>query len=257
MLGQFNRLLLSFDLLEGPWDDALLWTQLPAATRRQILDEYHAAGIALMVSAFGATDVPTTVGADPVGVANSIATFVKQYEFDGVDIDYEDFGAFALGTGAQWLITFQTQLRSQLGSGYLISHAPVAPWFDRAAYKDGAYAAVYSAVGNTIDFFNLQYYNQYSAFTDCTSLITDSGSTQWPGVAIQQLHEQQGIPYDKLVLGKPISTAAQNNGGYMDPSALAQCVAQGKALGWPGSVMFWQWSASINAAQVIQEVIGN
>jgi chitinase len=37
-------------------------------------------------------------------VANSIATFVKQYEFDGVDIDYEDFGAFALGTGAQWLV---------------------------------------------------------------------------------------------------------------------------------------------------------
>jgi hypothetical protein len=84
-------------------------------------------------------------------------------------------------------------------------------------------------------------------FTDCTSLITDSGSTR-SGVAIQQLHEQQGIPYDKLVLGKPISTAAQNNGGYMDPSALAQCVAQGKALGWSGSVMFWQWSASIVSA---------
>ena len=50
---------------------------------------FQAAGIKLIVSAFGSTDAPTTSGADPTDTANTIANFVKQYSLDGVDIDYE------------------------------------------------------------------------------------------------------------------------------------------------------------------------
>ena len=58
-----------------------------------------------MVSAFGSTgtsefdgqenraddysDSPTSNGADPVKTAQDLATWVKQYGLDGVDIDYE------------------------------------------------------------------------------------------------------------------------------------------------------------------------
>lgn len=40
--------------------------QLSAAQRQSIKASYNAAGIKLMVSAFGATEAPTTAGLDPV-----------------------------------------------------------------------------------------------------------------------------------------------------------------------------------------------
>jgi hypothetical protein len=42
-----------------------------------------------MVSAFGSTDAPTSSGVDPVAIANTMAAWVKQYELDGIDVDYE------------------------------------------------------------------------------------------------------------------------------------------------------------------------
>lgn len=42
-----------------------------------------------MISAFGSTDVPTSTGADPIATANSMAAFVKKYQLDGIDVDYE------------------------------------------------------------------------------------------------------------------------------------------------------------------------
>ena len=46
-------------------------------------------GISLIVSTFGSTETPTTSGTDAVTVANNLASWVKQYDLQGVDIDYE------------------------------------------------------------------------------------------------------------------------------------------------------------------------
>ena len=81
--------MLSFWLIAGAWDKAYEWTTLTAAERATIKSQYNAAGIKLMVSAFGATDVPTTSRLDPVTVANNLAGWVKQWGLDGVDVDYE------------------------------------------------------------------------------------------------------------------------------------------------------------------------
>lgn len=72
--------------------------------RQATLDAYHKAGIALMVSAFGSTDQPTTWGKDPVQTAQDLAKFVIAYQFDGVDIDYEDMGAMNSNQAEAWLI---------------------------------------------------------------------------------------------------------------------------------------------------------
>lgn len=80
---------LSFLLLEGAWDKAEEWTTLTAAQRTTVKQQYANAGIKLLVSAFGSTDVPTTTGADPVATANTMAAWVKQYSLDGIDVDYE------------------------------------------------------------------------------------------------------------------------------------------------------------------------
>jgi chitinase len=74
---------------QGPFDNAQVWTQLSASQRSTIKAQYKAAGITLAVSAFGSTDKPTTQGYEPVALANKLSKFVKDYDLDGVDIDYE------------------------------------------------------------------------------------------------------------------------------------------------------------------------
>ena len=80
---------LSFLLTSGAADQALEWEELTDADRSSYKSQYSAAGISLIVSAFGATDSPTSSGADAATTANTIAAWVKQYQLDGVDVDYE------------------------------------------------------------------------------------------------------------------------------------------------------------------------
>jgi len=55
-LSSFNRFILAFWMNQaGGVDNAQAWEQFDASYKQQVLDEYHAAGIALMVSAFGST----------------------------------------------------------------------------------------------------------------------------------------------------------------------------------------------------------
>jgi chitinase len=76
-------------LTEGAFDKAAEWTQLTATQRATVKSQYAAAGIKIIVSLFGSTDVPTTSGADPIATANTMAAWVKQFDLDGVDVDYE------------------------------------------------------------------------------------------------------------------------------------------------------------------------
>jgi chitinase len=80
---------LSFLLLSGPADQALEWTLISASDRATIKSQYAAAGIKIVVSAFGSTDAPTSSGADPVATANTMAAWVKEFGLDGIDVDYE------------------------------------------------------------------------------------------------------------------------------------------------------------------------
>lgn len=144
---------------EGPQDNALAWTQATDKEREAVKKSFHDADIRLMVSAFGATDVPQS--GDGLGnatkTANRLADFVVKYGLDGVDVDYEELDLFANGKAVPWLKTLTKQLRERLPSPkYTISHAPLAPWFSRDVYKDGGYSAVNDEVGDLIDFYNVQ-----------------------------------------------------------------------------------------------------
>lgn len=109
----------------APADQASIWQSLTASQRSTIKAEYAAAGISLIVSAFGASENPTTDGHDATETANALASWVKAYDLDGVDVDYEDFAAFNSSAAAEtWLITFTSALRAQLPAGqFIISHA--------------------------------------------------------------------------------------------------------------------------------------
>ena len=107
-------------------DQAQNWQELTAAQRTSIKQQYNDAGISLIVSLFGSTETPTSAGVDPTDAANTIATWVKTYDVDGVDVDYEDFNAMNAqdGSAENWLTTFTKALRAQLPQGqYILTHA--------------------------------------------------------------------------------------------------------------------------------------
>jgi len=239
----FNVFILSFLLSTGPADQALEWTYLTNETRASIKSEYEAAGIKLMVSAFGSTDTPTTDGYDAVTLATTMAQWVIDWDLDGIDIDWEDFAAMNLqnGQAEYWLISFTETLRSMLPAGeYIITHAPVAPWFSGEKYPTGAYAIVNENAGYAIDWYNVQFYNQGATeYTNCSSLLTTS-STTWPYTALFQINFAAFVPLEKLVIGKPAAPTDATN-GYIDPATLATCVEQAVNQGWSAGVMTWEY----------------
>lgn len=238
----FNVFALAFLLTEGAFDKAEEWVQLSASDRAAIKSQYAAAGIKLIVSVFGSTDAPTSVGADPIATANTMANWVIEFSLDGIDVDYEDFNAIDAGDGKAeaWLTSFTKQLRSKLPQGqFILTHAPVAPWFSPNKFGGGAYLTVNKNVGSLIDWYNVQFYNQGTTeYTTCAGLLTAS-SSQWPQSALFQI-AASGVPLNKLVIGKP-GTSGDASNGFMSTSLLASCVAQAKAQGWNAGVMVWEY----------------
>ncbi|TFY79025.1 hypothetical protein EWM64_g4988, partial [Hericium alpestre] len=162
------------------------------------------------------------------------------YSLDGIDVDYEDFNAFDGGTGSAetWLESFTTQLRTQLPQGqYILTHAPVAPWFEANRWGGGGYLAIDKSVGSLIDWYNVQFYNQ-ATYTTCATLLTASDG-DFPGSALFQI-SANGVSLNKLVIGKPANSGDASD-GYIDPTTLAGCVSQAKSQGWNAGVMTWEY----------------
>ncbi|KAJ7116027.1 glycoside hydrolase [Mycena epipterygia] len=244
----FNVFALAFLLTEGAFDKAFEWTTLTDAQRASVKAQYAAAGIKLVVSVFGSSDVPTSTGVNPVTMATTMAEWVIQYNLDGIDVDYEDFNAFDAGDGKAeaWLISFTTQLRTLLPQGtYILTHAPVAPWFSPKIWGGGGYLKVHASVGNLIDWYNVQFYNQGSTeYTTCAGLLTTSSAT-WPGSALFQI-AASGVPLSKLVIGKPATTGEADN-GFMSAATLAGCLATAKSQGWNAGAMVWEYPGATAA----------
>ncbi|KAI0329700.1 glycoside hydrolase [Cubamyces sp. BRFM 1775] len=229
---------LSFLLLSGAADQAEAWAALSDSQKAAIKNEYNGANISIVVSAFGSTDAPTTTGADPVDTANTMAQWVLDNQLDGIDVDYEDLSAMNArdGSAEQWLVTFTQTLRKKLPKGhYLLTHAPVAPWFSPVFNATGAYLTVDQKAGDLIDWYNVQGADIY---TTCDSLLNTSGG-DWPGSSLHEI-ANAGVPLDKLVIGK-YATAADGATGFMDPQDLSQCIAQAKKQGWNAGIMSFQY----------------
>lgn len=103
--------------------------------------KYNEGGVSIILSAFGAAEYPTTKGLDPIVCAQKLGEYVKQNNYDGVDIDYEDNEAMNKGTGEQWMIQFMHQLR-KLIPYHIVTHAPQAPYF-MSTYIGGGYRKIH------------------------------------------------------------------------------------------------------------------
>lgn len=140
---------------------------------------YHDAGYVIMVSAFGATYNPTS--SDPTGECTKLANFVVQYNLDGIDLDYEDNDAMKRGEAEQWLISCTKAIRQVLPQGqYILTHAPQAPYFSGFhGYKNGGYVTVHQEVGDLIDWYNVQFYNQATTRYDSYEEMWVNATGEW------------------------------------------------------------------------------
>lgn len=243
----FNVVIMSFLLSTGAADMAHSWAAMGKDAQSAIKDQYKAAGIKLLVSAFGSTEQPTTSGADPTALAQTMAAWVKENQVDGIDIDWEDDDAMnkADGSAETWLVTFTKELRAQLPQGqYILTHAPQAPWLSTGTqWNDKAYVTVNQEVGSMIDWYNVQWYSQGPGeYETCDKLINDSGSTN-PNSALFQV-VSHGFDVQKLVIGKPATLTSASN-GYIDPATLAGCLPQAINKGWSAGIMVWEYQTGV------------
>lgn len=79
--------------------DASIFGNTKSEVQKALKKKYNDAGVKILVSAFGATEFPTTSKIDPIECATKLGTFVKDNNLDGVDIDWEDNPAMEIGKG--------------------------------------------------------------------------------------------------------------------------------------------------------------
>ena len=113
---------------------------------------------------FGETELPVTKGLDPTQLAGQMAQFVLSNDVDGIDVDWEETTLVTdptkSGVGEAWLATFTPTLRQTLPQGqFILSHAPLGPWFQPGFCPGGCYLTVDKTVGSLIDWYNIQFYN--------------------------------------------------------------------------------------------------
>eukprot|EP01084_Bolivina_argentea_P079120 143581_1 len=194
--------------------------------RSSLKQLYSSINVKLMVSCFGASDYPT--GSDPVAMGKQIASFVTKYELDGADIDWEDSAAFNSGDGKgeYWLANLTSTMRANLPSSSIITHAPQAPYFmGSQQYAAGGYLYVDDVVGDDIDWYNVQFYNQGSSdYTTFNTLFVSSDGWATKSSVYQMILGDNDlgikISSDKIVVGKPVTQGDADNTGYVTANNL-------------------------------------
>lgn len=97
-----------------------------------------------------------------------------------------------------------------------------------------------SSVGNTIDFYNVQFYNQGNTRYDSYSELFIQSTGFFSGTSVQELINR-GIPAKKIIVGKPATPGDAMNTGYITPEAFGDHWARFRTeKGVIPQIMMWQ-----------------
>jgi chitinase len=196
-----------------------------------------AAGATILMSIGGASagiDLSSSTVADRV--VATLVPILKEYNFDGIDIDIET--GLTDGTSVGQLSTSQANLTriidgvlAQMPSNFGLTMAPETAYVTGGSVTYGSIWGAYLPIvkkyadNGRLWWLNMQYYNgnMYGCSGDSYSAGTVAGFTAQTdclnkGLVVQGTTIK--VPYDKQVPGLPAQPGA--GGGYMTPDLVAQ-----------------------------------
>lgn len=152
-----------------------------------------------------------------------LGNFIRQYDFDGIDLDIEEPMSLA------GVIRLIDRLKEDFGSAFLVTMAPVAAalWSGQAilTYAEFSYEALEVMRGGKIAWYNTQFYCGWG----------DMSNTMHYEATIAR-----GFPIHKIVVG--LITNPGNGPGHV-PLEWVQSVLSGLCRKYPefGGVMGWEY----------------
>lgn len=205
------------------------------------IKDMHKADQKVLIS-FGGGTMTTGAYRAVVGnestLARNIAGFVKTYDLDGVDIDWEDTAAFTGSAGydgVQFLVALTKALRNELPAGSLITHAPQPPYMEQGSGMSG-YIDVMAQAGNYIDWLNMQFYNNPPWSANPKEIVS----------SYETFSKLPGMTPEKLLVGLPVAPQDAGSGYIPVNEIVPQVMHPIQSVGTLGGMMNWQFSSDTN-----------
>ncbi|MCD0485774.1 carbohydrate binding domain-containing protein [Streptacidiphilus sp. ASG 303] len=207
----------------------------------------HAAGKKVVLSVGGQNgNVSVTDSATAANFADSAYALMRQYGFDGIDVDLEN------GVDATSMAQALHTLASEAGPGFVLTMAPETLGMDST---DSAYFRLALAVKDVLTVVNTQFYNS-GPMNGCDGRVHSQGTVDF--ITSQVCTQVQGgLDPSQVGIGVPASASAAGS-GYVQPSVVddaLDCLAAGDHCGsfvppakWPGIRGAMAWSANWDAA---------
>lgn len=169
-------------------------------------------------------------GLDPVNCSISLLSYIKDFGFDGVNIDFRDIVSFKGKGGLSWMTNFMLNIQSSnASSNIIVSHSIDVGLFDGGQYPTGDYSFIEKAVGKGIHFYNVRYVTAKSNFTSYDEIFQTGGSS------VNTLIKK-GVPTNKIVIAKP---SVFNKIGFVRPNNLLRYFKRANLnLNWWAGAMF-------------------
>ncbi|HEY0474686.1 MAG TPA: glycosyl hydrolase family 18 protein [Kribbella sp.] len=177
--------------------------------------------------------------------ASSALSVLRDYGFDGIDIDLEN------GVNAQYMGQALQSLRSQFGSGLVIAMAPQTIDMQSTSSE---YFKLALTIKDILTVVNVQYYNSGS-MNGCDGGVYSQGTVDFI-TAQACIMLQGGLRPDQVGLGLPASSRAAGS-GYVSPAIVnnaLDCLTKGTNCGtfkpsttWPTLRGAMTWSTNWDA----------
>jgi len=176
---------------------------------------------------------------------------LKKNNLDGIDFNMENLIFKTFGTNSHmdkdqtidWLVDATKKARDILGLDAIITHSPQSPYFNELEFLSG-YLDFYKKVGNTIDYFLIQYYNQGDTYLTYKSQFIENEDRKHPGTAVKELIDR-GIPKEIIIVGKAMQKHDAKEESLVDPKVIHDWVVKAKddpdVYQWNTGISTWQW----------------